>query len=456
MKCSHVVTILFLVFTPVFSAQDTISSNPVWIPLNSTPRDTGTFVATQSVNALALHDGKLFAGGSFKKIGPLTDGGVVQLENGSWKKIVDIGKYGIVNALALDTSHNLLFGGDIDTSSVFRAFNIALWDGHNVLNLKNGVHDPVRTIAVDQKNNYYVGGDAYVYGGYVNSYYSILIQKWDGTDWSTHYQSSEVHCALEEPCPIEGQGINSIVSVQSHGIFYTGYECYQPYSARYSCPDVFAVDFEGNLYSAGGRYIIISPDRFPGLSKKTWTDTGVILKDTTFSSVSSVTFKALATDKKGNLFFGGKFKLYPNIKGIGVWDGKTLKPLGKGITGTVNSLALDENAGLLYVGGDFDSAGGKYSPMIAAIDLYHTALETGRHIGRTDKRVNLTIANNTITISNAEAQDLLSLYSITGRRLAESNCAQALKMQSLQGQPIIAVVKRSGKTIIARKILVLP
>ncbi len=437
-------------------AQDTISSNPVWIPLNSTPRDTGTFVATQSVNALALHDGKLFVGGSFKKIGPLTDGGVMQLENGSWKKIVDVGLYGTVNAFAFDTSHNLLFGGDIDTSRVFKAFNFAMWDGNNVLNLKTGVRDPVRAIAVDEKNNYYVGGDVHETGAMVNYYLTLVIAKWDGTAWSSYFQTPEMHCVSGSPCPLRGQGINSIVSDYSKGIFYTGYTCNQPYSERYNCPDVFTVDFEGNLYSAGGMLVTKNKTDFPGLCKETWTPSGSTTTDTTFPITGSYSvFKALVIDRKGNLFFGGEFSYYQGVRGIGVWNGKTVRPLGKGVKGMVKSLALDETGGMLYVGGDFDSAGGKFSPMIAAVDLYHSEIvKNAQYAGQIVKRLELKTINGTVVVSGALAQDRISLYSLSGRVLVESGCFPALQLRPFLCQPVIAVVKRGPMTLISQVMLI--
>jgi hypothetical protein len=457
MKYTHFISMTVFFFLQVAPAQDTISSSPVWIPLNSTPRDTGLFVVTQTVNALACRNGKLFAGGNFKKIGSLATGGVVQFENGAWKQIVDVGKYGVVNALVFDTSNNLLIGGDFDSSGVNISFNIRSWNGTKATDLDKGVRDPIRAIAVDEKNNYYVGGDVFKTGGIVNSYIDLVLQKWDGTAWSSYYQFPEMHCVNGSPCSMSGQGINSIVSDYSKGIFYTGYGCNQPYSTRYRCPDAYVVDFEGNLYFAGGTLITISQHYYPGLCKQTWTPSGSTITDTALAYEGYPgEINALAVDKKGNLFFGGNFNVKPQASSIAVWDGKTIKPLGKGITGTVKSLAIDENAGMLYVGGDFDYAGGKYSPMIAAVDLYHSeAAKNKNGAGQSINRLELKLVNQTLTVSNATAHDRVFLYSLSGRMLLESLNIPAVSLQKLQPQPILVVVKRNGKILVAQKILVL-
>jgi hypothetical protein len=210
---------------------------------------------------------------------------------------------------------------------------------------------------------------------------------------------------------MSGQGINSIVSDYSKGIFYTGYGCNQPYSTRYRCPDAYVVDFEGNLYFAGGTLITISQHYYPGLCKQTWTPSGSTITDTALAYEGYPgEINALAVDKKGNLFFGG----------------------------------------------DFDYAGGKYSPMIAAVDLYHSeAAKNKNGAGQSINRLELKLVNQTLTVSNATAHDRVFLYSLSGRMLLESLNIPAVSLQKLQPQPILVVVKRNGKILVAQKILVL-
>ncbi len=74
---------------------------------------------------------------------------------------------------------------------------------------------------------------------------------------------------------------------------------------------------------------------------------------------------ALACDRTGNLFVGGRFSLAGNtaVSNIAKWDGSAWEPLGQGIqtgnSGTpgISALAFDAQ-GNLYAAGQFQSAGG--------------------------------------------------------------------------------------------------
>ena len=75
---------------------------------------------------------------------------------------------------------------------------------------------------------------------------------------------------------------------------------------------------------------------------------------------------ALAIDTFGNIFVGGDFDTAGGLpaNNIAQWDGKTWSALGSGINGTVQALAVD-NAGNLYAGGIFTKAGNKTVTNIA-------------------------------------------------------------------------------------------
>lgn len=71
---------------------------------------------------------------------------------------------------------------------------------------------------------------------------------------------------------------------------------------------------------------------------------------------------AVAVDAAGIVYVGGAFTEATNadgstvsVNGIARWDGATWSALGGGVSGMVRALALDE-AGTLYVGGDFTQA----------------------------------------------------------------------------------------------------
>ncbi len=72
------------------------------------------------------------------------------------------------------------------------------------------------------------------------------------------------------------------------------------------------------------------------------------------------TVSALAVASNGDLYVGGNFNDAggnPNADGIFRWDGTSLQTLGTGLSGGVNDIAVASN-GDVYVGGQFNDAGG--------------------------------------------------------------------------------------------------
>lgn len=80
----------------------------------------------------------------------------------------------------------------------------------------------------------------------------------------------------------------------------------------------------------------------------------------------------IGIDSNGNVFIGGAFETAGGItvNNIAIWNGNEwtgLTDTGTGITGTNNeirAIAFDEN-NIMYVGGNFDTAGGNSAPRIA-------------------------------------------------------------------------------------------
>jgi len=79
--------------------------------------------------------------------------------------------------------------------------------------------------------------------------------------------------------------------------------------------------------------------------------------------------KALAADNAGNVYVGGTFTTAGGVEAnnIAKWDGTTWTPLGSGVDNTVYTITLD-NAGNVYAGGYFSSAGGVAANYIAKWD----------------------------------------------------------------------------------------
>ena len=75
---------------------------------------------------------------------------------------------------------------------------------------------------------------------------------------------------------------------------------------------------------------------------------------------------AMVSDNAGNVYVGGDFTHVDGLRvnHIAQWDGSSWSALGSGMNGIVDSLALDSN-GELYAGGTFTTADGRSANRIA-------------------------------------------------------------------------------------------
>ena len=137
------------------------------------------------VNALALGaDGALYAGGSFTTAGDVSARNVAKYaEQDGWEPLED-GVSGAV--LAMITIGNTLYvGGAFVTASGTEANNVAKWDNgwsslQDASTQQVGTNNEIRSMALDEEENLYVGGNFGSAGGKSAS----RIAQWDGNVWS--------------------------------------------------------------------------------------------------------------------------------------------------------------------------------------------------------------------------------------------------------------------------------
>jgi hypothetical protein len=126
---------------------------------------------------------------------------------------------------------------------------------------------------------------------------------------------------------------------------------------------VFALawDKSGNLY-AGGKFTGSGNTQITGVAKwdgEEWSR----LRAGIFSANDTV--YALACDKAGNVYAGGKITAAGGIEvaNIAMWDGSDWKPLGAGLKYPVRALACN-GKGELYAGGWFPTGPSTYSSIM--------------------------------------------------------------------------------------------
>ena len=284
-----------------------------WSPLDSSMNGC-------RVEALVVDGaGNLYAAGHFTTSGGADASHVAKWDGTAWSALGSgIGHW--VDALALDDTGNLYAGGYFTAAGGVSANYIAKWDGASWSPLGDGMNDGVVALVVDGAGNLYAGG-AFTTAGGVSANY---IAKWDGTSWS----------------PL-GDGMNNSVSA-------------------------LAIDGEGNLIAGGdfttaGGAVASRIARWDGIA---WLPLGDGMNGTV---------RALASDGVGNVYADGDFTTAggAGANRIARWDGTAWLPLGSGMGNDMVEIAWAlavDNAGDVYAGGDFTSAGGITVGRIATWD----------------------------------------------------------------------------------------
>ncbi|MCG3137282.1 MAG: hypothetical protein HJJLKODD_01125 [Phycisphaerae bacterium] len=266
-------------------------------------------VFSGEINSLARSaEGTVYIGGSsWQMIGGIETSGIAAWDPTTqlWSAMGD-GLGSFVNALAVSPIDGSLYAGGMFSGKLAR------WDSESatwiiIPGFSEGA--VIRALLFDADDNLYVAGSFSDAGGLPAA---DNIAKWDGANWLS-----------------VGNGLNSFVNALA----------------------ISPVD--GQLYAAGGSTIGVK--RWDGIS---WQSVG--------SGSVSGTVNALVFDGQGILYAGGSITAIGGITGINRiarWDGWAWSALGSGVSGgsspIVNALACDQAGKILYVGGQFTSAGGQ-------------------------------------------------------------------------------------------------
>jgi hypothetical protein len=274
---------------------------------------------------------------------------IVKWNGASWSTVDSVSPGRRIYALAIDSMGNLYAGGEFESIGAINAKNIAKWDGTAWSSLGEGISGKnVMELACDKKGNVYAAGAFDMAGSVV----AHNIAKWDGNAWSGL-----------------GEGIQTEPDV------------YIPVFA-------LALDGKGTLYASGGFSVAgtVAANNIAKWDGTKWSalGTGIQMDEELRWDCNPVW--ALACDENGNLYAGGQFNLAGSVlaSGIAKWDGSAWSALGSGVCnlfyddegdprlqaypGNVSALVSD-NKGKLYVGGTFQTAGGRPSVNFAICNL---------------------------------------------------------------------------------------
>lgn len=130
----------------------------------------------RNVSALAVHDGEVFAGGTFRRIGGV-DALRIAAWNGSAWRALDAGLNSQV--MSLTSFRGELLAGGLFTQSGARMVKcIARWDGAQWQQLGPGTDGPVLAM-IEYRGDLILGGRFFIAGGRTMNF----ICRWDGTQF---------------------------------------------------------------------------------------------------------------------------------------------------------------------------------------------------------------------------------------------------------------------------------
>lgn len=448
------ITIFFicLMFFQAKAAEgDSIFARATWIAVNPVPRSN----EIDQIKALKFHEGRLYAGGRFDEIGGVKARGVASFNGTSWETVGSGIIHGsFISAFATDSSGQLFAAGSFDSMDNAKCSNIAQWNGEQWLSYgKDEIPISVKTIAFDENNHCYVSGMAYrdystsrTWDMYLNIY-TIENDNWKRLI-SNYLREccSGVFC----DCPTENWSIDVITSTAKYGLIYGGNVSKLPNSERFANVDAIILDDSENVYISGEAiyyYLGITDTAYrlyKIIPRSPLPDTTINITGLHAEWPNYYAINTMVIDSKGNLFMAGS----NTCKGIEVWDGKHLYCINGSLDRDVYALALSPDEKILYVGGGFDSAGGLYSPMIAAVDLYRPVKTYSRITTPGGSSTNIRIINSILAVNNPTPGMRLSLYDLSGKLLCESRNGTSINLRRFPHQSLILRISESGRTTV--------
>ncbi len=139
------------------------------------------------VYALALaSNGDLYAGGNFTEIGGVSANNIARWNGSTWQALGS-GTDGPVLAIAIDSNDGVYIGGTFVQANGITANNIALYNSGIWSALTDGgtgitgTGNEIRSIAIDENDVVYVGGNFASAGGN----FASRIATWNGSNWGT-------------------------------------------------------------------------------------------------------------------------------------------------------------------------------------------------------------------------------------------------------------------------------
>jgi len=343
----------------IFSAE--VFAQATWQPMGS-GLNNGT---NGNVYAITSFNGKIIVGGSFTRAGNVTVQNIASYDpaTNSWSAL-STGIVGEVYALTT-RSGELIAGGLITQAGSTNVNNIARWNGTNWLSLGSGTSGEVNALIV-YNTDLIAGGNFTSAGG--NSANNIA--KWNGTTWSNlgsglTGSGDRVNAltVFSGNLVAAGRFTNAGGNSASNIAKWNG-SAWSTYSGDDFDDDVNALTVFNNELYAGGDFTHIEGSDRKYIAKwngSNWVNVGGGLNDGVVNTLAVY---------KNTLIVGGNFRVTGTglfVDRIVSWNGSSWSRMLTGHNDNVKALYTNLSTDtLLYTGGEYSTAGGKWA--------YHTAI----------------------------------------------------------------------------------
>jgi Tol biopolymer transport system component len=288
------------------------------------------------------------------------------------------GVFGAVYSLAVQ-GNDLLVAGDFDFAGGVPANNIARWNGQTWSSVGSGPENGVSGLIYDVVTT---GADIYV-GGILNFAGSLPannVARWNGSDWST--LSSGIEAAINP-------AVYNLVIVgpdlYAGGVFSAAGGAPANNIARWNGSSWSALGsgtsngvngpvtglavYQGDLH-VGGFYTEAGGQSANAIAR--WTGSAWALLGTPANNGVGGALAQTLWVANNELYVGGNFESAGGVSArfVARWNGSVWSGLGEETTNGVNStvFALAGSGSELYVGGVFDEAGGENASAVANFD----------------------------------------------------------------------------------------
>ncbi|HMN97770.1 MAG TPA: hypothetical protein PKC43_14975 [Phycisphaerales bacterium] len=324
-----------------FSGSTLLSRAGRWVAGEWRPLGSGLLFAGYALAAGTdpLSDApRLYAGGDFTIAGPPTIQRIAAWDGAEWSALGGGVTGGPVRALVMQEggalAPRLIAGGEFTAADGLPVGRIAAWDGIAWAPLGAGLSGPVRALAIHDDGlgdgpALFAGGTFATAGGVVVN----NVARWDGRSWS----------AL-------GSGLDG--TVRALCVYDDGLS-------------------GGPMLCAGGEFTAadgVGVSRIARWNGSVWLPFGSGMNGAVRSLVASAPGKGTP---QPTLYAGGAFTTAGGVSAnrVARWNGVTWSPLGTGMNGPVDALALfDDGVGSglrLHAAGSFTSASGGAANYIA-------------------------------------------------------------------------------------------